>query len=221
MDFDALSLRRCCHNQQDQAWWVVKAKFQVSEVLQRLRLGSTTSGNEALRLSVSSTACSSPVYRHRVYIHPSLHLPLPLCDLFIESSSVTTFSYNGPLSWNLGSCRWHKFPNHTSLLTITQPRDEIYGAYDASYLQTTGPKAHTSSPAVTGTSVVAVKFNGGVAIAADNLGMILLVSVLHPFSLIIFSLVGSLLWIPCSLHGHEASESFRRPSNSRTWRRRI
>ncbi|KAL2003446.1 hypothetical protein VTN02DRAFT_3757 [Thermoascus thermophilus] len=50
-----------------------------------------------------------------------------------------------------------------------RPRDDIYGAYDHSYLQTSGPKTHTQSPSVTGTSVVAVKFNGGVAIAADNL----------------------------------------------------
>ncbi|KAE8400057.1 nucleophile aminohydrolase [Aspergillus pseudonomiae] len=50
-----------------------------------------------------------------------------------------------------------------------RPRDDIYGPYNSSYLQTTGPKTHTQSPAVTGTSVLAVKFNGGVAIAADNL----------------------------------------------------
>ncbi|KAB8240917.1 nucleophile aminohydrolase [Aspergillus flavus] len=50
-----------------------------------------------------------------------------------------------------------------------RPRDDIYGPYNSSYLQTTGPKTHTQSPAVTGTSVIAVKFNGGVAIAADNL----------------------------------------------------
>ncbi|BCR84985.1 proteasome core particle subunit beta 7 [Aspergillus chevalieri] len=50
-----------------------------------------------------------------------------------------------------------------------RPRNDIYGPYNPSFLQTTGPKAHTQSPAVTGTSVVAVKFNGGVAIAADNL----------------------------------------------------
>lgn len=47
----------------------------------------------------------------------------------------------------------------------------MYGAYNPSYLQTTGPKAHTSSPAVTGTSVIGVKFNGGVVLATDNLGM--------------------------------------------------
>ncbi|KAL1965603.1 hypothetical protein VTN77DRAFT_5280 [Rasamsonia byssochlamydoides] len=50
-----------------------------------------------------------------------------------------------------------------------RPRDDVYGVYDYSYLRTSGPKAHTQSPAVTGTSVVAVKFNGGVAMAADNL----------------------------------------------------
>lgn len=63
-----------------------------------------------------------------------------------------------------------KSPNLASWLTTFQPRNDVYGAYDASYLQTTGPKAHTSSPAVTGTSVVGVKFNGGVVIATDNLG---------------------------------------------------
>ncbi|GAQ03490.1 probable proteasome subunit beta type-7 [Aspergillus lentulus] len=50
-----------------------------------------------------------------------------------------------------------------------RPRNDVYGPYNPSYLQTSGPKSHTQSPAVTGTSVVAVKFNGGVAIAADNL----------------------------------------------------
>ncbi|EEH47881.1 proteasome core particle subunit beta 7 [Paracoccidioides brasiliensis Pb18] len=50
-----------------------------------------------------------------------------------------------------------------------RPRNDIYGEYDHSYLQTTTPNTHTQSPIVTGTSVIAVKFNGGVAIAADNL----------------------------------------------------
>jgi len=50
-----------------------------------------------------------------------------------------------------------------------RPRDDIYGAYDQSYLQTTGPKQHTQSPVVTGTSVLGVKFKDGVVIAADNL----------------------------------------------------
>jgi 20S proteasome subunit beta 7 len=51
-----------------------------------------------------------------------------------------------------------------------QPRDDVYGAYNSSYLQTSGPTTHTQSPIVTGTSVVAVKFKDGVVIAADNLG---------------------------------------------------
>ncbi|OCT54403.1 putative proteasome subunit beta type-7 [Cladophialophora carrionii] len=50
-----------------------------------------------------------------------------------------------------------------------RPRDDVYGPYDSSYLQTSMPQTHTQSPAVTGTSVLGVKFNGGVVIAADNL----------------------------------------------------
>jgi 20S proteasome subunit beta 7 len=56
-------------------------------------------------------------------------------------------------------------------LTVSKPRDEVYGAYDPSYLQTSMPTTHTQSPAVTGTSVLGVKYNGGVVVAADNLGM--------------------------------------------------
>ncbi|KAK4140030.1 nucleophile aminohydrolase [Dichotomopilus funicola] len=50
-----------------------------------------------------------------------------------------------------------------------RPRDDVYGAYDASYLQTTGPKTATQAPVVTGTSVIAIKFKDGVVMAADNL----------------------------------------------------
>lgn len=50
-----------------------------------------------------------------------------------------------------------------------RPRNDVYGAYDASHLQPSMPNQHTQSPIVTGTSVVALKFNGGVVIAADNL----------------------------------------------------
>ncbi|KAL2136175.1 hypothetical protein VTI74DRAFT_5228 [Chaetomium olivicolor] len=50
-----------------------------------------------------------------------------------------------------------------------RPRDDVYGAYDASYLQTSGPKTATQSPVVTGTSVIAIKFSDGVVMAADNL----------------------------------------------------
>lgn len=50
-----------------------------------------------------------------------------------------------------------------------RPRDDIYGAYDPSYLSSHGPKTATQSPAVTGTSVLGLKFNNGVVLAADNL----------------------------------------------------
>ncbi|KAF4510607.1 hypothetical protein G6O67_002483 [Ophiocordyceps sinensis] len=50
-----------------------------------------------------------------------------------------------------------------------RPRDDVYGAYDASYMQTNGPKQATQQPIVTGTSVVAIKFKDGVVMAADNL----------------------------------------------------
>ena len=46
----------------------------------------------------------------------------------------------------------------------------MYGAYDSSYLHSSTPISHTQSPAVTGTSVLAIKFKDGVVIAADNLG---------------------------------------------------
>lgn len=49
-----------------------------------------------------------------------------------------------------------------------RPRDDVYGPYDHSYTQAM-PKTHTQSPAVTGTSVLGVKFKDGVVIAADNL----------------------------------------------------
>ncbi|CAK7217108.1 Proteasome subunit beta type-7 [Sporothrix curviconia] len=50
-----------------------------------------------------------------------------------------------------------------------RPRDDVYGAYDASYLNHSAPKQATQAPVVTGTSVIALKFNGGVVMAADNL----------------------------------------------------
>lgn len=49
-----------------------------------------------------------------------------------------------------------------------RPRNDVYGHYDHSFLRN-DPMQHTRSPIVTGTSVVALKFNGGVVIAADNL----------------------------------------------------
>jgi len=51
-----------------------------------------------------------------------------------------------------------------------RPRDDVYGYYDKSFLQNTdGAQQHTTRPIVTGTSVVGLKYNGGVVIAADNL----------------------------------------------------
>ena len=59
----------------------------------------------------------------------------------------------------------------SSKLIASQPRDDVYGAYNHAYLQTAhGPNQHTQSPIVTGTSVIALKFKDGVVIAADNLG---------------------------------------------------
>lgn len=51
-----------------------------------------------------------------------------------------------------------------------RPRDDVYGAYDHSYLQQSGPTQHTQQPVVTGTSVLGLKFKDGVVIASDNLG---------------------------------------------------
>lgn len=67
------------------------------------------------------------------------------------------------------SAGWKQSSN-TDTCVCAQPRDDIYGAYDASYLQTNGPKTVTQSPVVTGTSVIAIKFKDGVVMAADNLG---------------------------------------------------
>ncbi|CAI4216765.1 unnamed protein product [Parascedosporium putredinis] len=51
-----------------------------------------------------------------------------------------------------------------------RPRDDVYGAYDASYMnQAHGPTQHTQSPVVTGTSVIGIKYSDGIVIAADNL----------------------------------------------------
>jgi len=50
-----------------------------------------------------------------------------------------------------------------------RPRDDVYGAYDASYMKKNDAIQHTQSPIVTGTSVLALKFADRVVIAADNL----------------------------------------------------
>lgn len=57
-----------------------------------------------------------------------------------------------------------------------RPSDSTYGAYNSSIAQanshgaTRMPSMHTQQPIVTGTSVIAIKFNKGIIIAADNLG---------------------------------------------------
>lgn len=68
-------------------------------------------------------------------------------------------------------CSSHPFiTRFNSVCVYSQPRNAIHGAYNPSVLHSSGPKAHTTSPIVTGTSVLAVKFKDGVVIAADNLG---------------------------------------------------
>lgn len=51
-----------------------------------------------------------------------------------------------------------------------RPRDDIYGQYDYG-IHNAGqePITHTQVPTVTGTSVIGIKYNNGVIIAADNL----------------------------------------------------
>lgn len=51
-----------------------------------------------------------------------------------------------------------------------RPRDDIYGQYDYG-IHNAGqePVTHTQVPTVTGTSVIGIKYNNGVIIAADNL----------------------------------------------------
>ena len=63
-------------------------------------------------------------------------------------------------------------PKVKLLANLPQPRDDVYGPYDASYLTQSGPTQRTQQPIVTGTSVIGLKFKDGVVIAADNLGML-------------------------------------------------
>lgn len=90
--------------------------------------------------------------------------------LTIDVNSASS-SHHEPLPRSLGSRRSSLSQAIAPVLTRhLKPRDDVYGRYDHSYLKTSGPVTHTQSPGVTGTSVVAVKFNGGVVMAADNLG---------------------------------------------------
>jgi 20S proteasome subunit beta 7 len=65
------------------------------------------------------------------------------------------------------------------LANPSQPRDDVYGPYNNAYLQPAQETQHTQSPIVTGTSVVALKFKDGVVIAADNLGMLVILQNCH------------------------------------------
>lgn len=54
-----------------------------------------------------------------------------------------------------------------------RPRDEIYGHYDHKIAQAAAsefPSMHTQQPIITGTSVLGLKFDSGVVIAADHMG---------------------------------------------------
>lgn len=52
-----------------------------------------------------------------------------------------------------------------------RPSDEHYGAYNHAIAQASNnPKMNTQNPIITGTSVISIKYNNGVIIAADNLG---------------------------------------------------
>ncbi|CCC70884.1 hypothetical protein NCAS_0F04000 [Naumovozyma castellii] len=52
-----------------------------------------------------------------------------------------------------------------------RPSDETYGAYNNEIAHAPSfPKMNTQQPIVTGTSVISMKYNNGVIIAADNLG---------------------------------------------------
>jgi 20S proteasome subunit beta 7 len=52
-----------------------------------------------------------------------------------------------------------------------RPREDIYGEYNSKiHNASVMPAVHTQEPIVTGTSVIAIKYNDGVMMAADNLG---------------------------------------------------
>lgn len=52
-----------------------------------------------------------------------------------------------------------------------RPSDETYGVYNTQIAQAPSfPKMNTQQPIVTGTSVISMKYDNGVIIAADNLG---------------------------------------------------
>ena len=98
-------------------------------------------------------------------------------------------------------------PNISST-DISQPRDDVYGAYDPSHFSASGPNQHTQSPIVTGTSVLAAKFKDGVVIAADNLGM----AVPSPEMIRSLRLMhsDSVIWLSRALHRCQAPTEVQR-----------
>ncbi|KAK7203290.1 B-type subunit of proteasome [Myxozyma melibiosi] len=52
-----------------------------------------------------------------------------------------------------------------------RPRNDVYGEYQSAIHNAgQGPQSRTQTPSITGTSVIAMKFDNGVMLAADNLG---------------------------------------------------
>jgi hypothetical protein len=112
------------------------------------------------------------LHSHSSYAYPHSSLPhAAFVSPHLPTFSTSNHQYEPPSS-SLGSCMCLILLPPSSILTEAQPRDDVYGAYDHSHFQTSGPgpNQHTQSPIVTGTSVVAAKFKDGVVIAADNLG---------------------------------------------------
>jgi hypothetical protein len=72
------------------------------------------------------------------------------------------------LSSGLGPSECYPPARLATKLNNEKPRDDVYGPYDFSYLQTSMPRTHIASSAVTGRSVLGVKFKDGVVVATDN-----------------------------------------------------
>lgn len=99
------------------------------------------------------------------FIRPSSLLSRPPSTRQLHRSNGSSTSGMGQ-----GSSTCLRQLNPRQANSHLQPRDDVYGAYDPSYMQPDGANQHTQSPIVTGTSVVAIKYSEGVVIAADNLG---------------------------------------------------
>ncbi|KAG5657169.1 hypothetical protein KAF25_001758 [Fusarium avenaceum] len=93
----------------------------------------------------------------------SAYLPLQLHKRWITVRKLGAV-YDLPLE-----CYTPPIPIKLTFLFFKQPRDDVYGAYDATFMSDNGPKQNTQQPIVTGTSVIAIKYKDGVVMAADNL----------------------------------------------------